>query len=250
MKFVLFEHVEGRRYTASSEQIASSAKTLAELNKCPFIPPQGHVPEDQFTFVRNHIDLLKSVDKDEGEYTEEIKILSTILDKTEADCRASAWDTLSPGIVHGDYSPWNLLYKKDGSVKAVLDFDNCAHGSRLQDLSEALVTFAYIDYKKDSTNFVPITKNTADVTVASDFLKSYTDVAPLSQEETNCLPHLVKATMIEFFCLGLVRKDFGKESWKPFMEALNNVPAQINNLTQPKENQHARKVSGRSFRPS
>lgn len=64
-------------------------------------------------------------------------------------------------IVHGDYHPGNVIFK-EGTVKAVIDFDYLQVGHPLRDISYALVTFA----RKNAAHKL-------DYKCCSSFLKGY-----------------------------------------------------------------------------
>ena len=76
-------------------------------------------------------------------------------------------------VIHGDWNHWNQLYKENGEVECVLDFDSLQKGERIFDVAYALYFFL-IQNQNES--------------IAREFLRGY---GRLTEQEINLLPILI-----------------------------------------------------------
>ncbi|MGH3721155.1 MAG: phosphotransferase [Pseudonocardiaceae bacterium] len=206
-KFVLFEFASGRRYSGTKEQKLGSARTLATMH-LQEVTASTAPKEDIFELARDHIVLLgDTATKRAHDARTVLSDFINILSRAETHARSLGWSTLPLVAIHGDYNPWNLLFREDGEVAAILDFDNCDVAQRLHDVAEAILTHCILRYRKDSTNFASIQVDGLDIRAISDFLNTYEGVAPLTSTERKCLPYVVQAIYIELTCLGMIRQD-------------------------------------------
>lgn len=89
--------------------------------------------------------------------------------------------------VHGDFEPWNLLFK-DGQLTGVLDFDQSRRDALACDIAPLLMPFMPLELK-----------------LAKALLEGYESVRPLSDLEWELLPALVRAALLWWVALLLVR---------------------------------------------
>lgn len=105
--------------------------------------------------------------------------------------------------IHGDFSPRNLLFK-DGQLSGVLDFDFARRDARLCDLAPLLMPFQPLDPR-----------------LATALFEGYQSVRPLSEAEWGLLPALVRASLLWWVALLLVR-------WRLSGEAPGGIARTIN----------------------
>lgn len=92
---------------------------------------------------------------------------------------------LSRSVIHGDFSPANLLFRKN-EVVAVLDFNSVRWDTRTADLAHMLVAFSK-GRLQSNLNF-----STMD-----ELLRSYLEVVPLPENEVGLLPVLLIYDRVE-----------------------------------------------------
>lgn len=206
VRLVVMPQVEGRRWSGDPAEACAAAATLARLHLVS--PPVGGHAGDPFSAAEAHVDLA---------------LQQGVVDETGAarfrkalTCWRGACDTaaLRAGGVHGDYSPWNLLFGTatggqgtgGASVVAVLDFDNAHAGPVVRDVAEALLTCCSVRYRGDSTNFAREVHGPLSAT-ATAMLRSYTALRHLEPMEVAAVGPVAGAVATELACLGLVRAD-------------------------------------------
>lgn len=87
---------------------------------------------------------------------------------------------LSKRIIHGDFSPYNVLFKKS-KIAAVLDFGDANLNLRALDLARGVSSFASFNNRYG-----------VDENLALVFLKSYQVVEPLYKKEVEAIPDLLQ----------------------------------------------------------
>jgi Ser/Thr protein kinase RdoA (MazF antagonist) len=83
-------------------------------------------------------------------------------------------------VIHGDYSPKNLLFNRE-RVAAVLDLGDACVNLRALDVAWGLTTFSY-------TN----NRNELDIRLARTFLQAYQVHQPLEKQEIEAIPDLIR----------------------------------------------------------
>ena len=217
VEFVLFEFVPGYRYEYRASQLAAGARSLAYLHVTqpagwwrPLRPPS----ETVFDLAVAHLDLMPV---EMSAFTPADRALQERL-RARA---GNAWSELSrSGFadvpvcgVHGDFNPWNMQFAPDGSVAAVLDFDNCDVQSPLHDVAEALLTWTgLVKYRGYSVRFAPDLPVVTTAALRSaeraarTFLAEYQ--AGGGTVDGGLLPAVASMIGVEFSALGLLRGDF------------------------------------------
>lgn len=89
--------------------------------------------------------------------------------------------------IHGDFQPKNLLFR-DGNLSAILDFDQARRDALVCDLAPLLMPFQPLDLR-----------------LGAALLEGYESVRPLSESEWSLLPALVRASLLWWVTLLLVR---------------------------------------------
>jgi homoserine kinase type II len=89
--------------------------------------------------------------------------------------------------IHGDFQRSNLLWK-DGTLSGLLDFDQARRDALACDVAPLLMPHMPLDLR-----------------LASAFLEGYQSVRPLTEEEWDLLPSLVRASLLWWVAFVLVR---------------------------------------------
>ncbi len=108
------------------------------------------------------------------------------------------WPDLPKGAIHADYFPDNVFFKND-AVSGVIDFHFVCTDMFAYDLAIALNAWSFDtgnNFKRDRFDA---------------FLRGYNSVRPLSLQERNALPMLVRAAALRF----LLSRIEEKLNWKP-----------------------------------
>jgi Ser/Thr protein kinase RdoA (MazF antagonist) len=101
----------------------------------------------------------------------------------------TAYDLLTGWVIHGDYTPANLLFSEDGEVVGIFDFDWAVPGVRCRDVADGLYFFATQPREIDSSDIWSLT-NAADFSShrCLIFLEAYQSIAPLAPREIEAIP--------------------------------------------------------------
>ncbi|TWP50434.1 phosphotransferase [Lentzea tibetensis] len=205
--FEVTEYRRGHRFDGSARQVRAAGSALATLHDCP-ISHDGPA-EDYRSLVAKHVRLAEEVGAPPR--------LRAVLRECEAALPAQlpddVWHALPQTFVHGDYSPWNVVFGP-GDVLAVVDFDNSDVGSRLRDVVEGVLTAAGVRYQGDSTNFARPFRCELDEGLAAAFLAGYlgTTLTPFTEAELSCLRGVVRAVHVELVALAVLRGEIDDES--------------------------------------
>lgn len=102
----------------------------------------------------------------------------------------AAYQRLSGYVIHGDYTPANVLYSPAGQVVGIFDFDWAMRGARCLDVAYGLCFFATAPRQIDSGSIWSLT-DAATFTVerCAAFLRAYDRAWPLALAEREAIPH-------------------------------------------------------------
>ncbi|MEU4583280.1 phosphotransferase [Kitasatospora aureofaciens] len=205
-RIVLFDYVWGTRYQDREDQRAAAAAALGRLHSLegPAQGPRG----DAFEAALDHIQLAREVAGHAPSVAIALDQMQDLVNGWHDSAVHHGWHHLPQRAVHGDYSPWNLVYHDDGQVAAVLDFDNAHRGPVVRDLVEALLTFCCVRYAHDSTSFAATPPTSLPQDQARVMLRAYERERTLTSEERNCAADAAGAVAVELVCLGLIRGDY------------------------------------------
>ncbi len=97
---------------------------------------------------------------------------------------------LPKSVIHGDFNGCNLLFASDGRVVGVFDYDWAWRDTRVRDVGEALFFFgACRDEAPDTGSIWSLTACPRfDTARMADFLHSYRQASPLSDDELAATP--------------------------------------------------------------
>jgi len=118
-------------------------------------------------------------------------------------------ESMSTQIIHADWHPGNMLFKRD-QVVAVVDYDSCRAAHRMVDVANGMLHFSLISGGSPET-----WPDNADEDRIGAFCRGYQSVAALSEVERRCLPHLMIEAIIAESVLPIVQTGhFGR--WAGF----------------------------------
>ena len=137
----------------------------------------------------------------------------------------AAYDRLTGWIIHGDYTPANLLFSEDGEVVGIFDFDWAVPGARCRDVADGLYFFATQPREIDSSDIWSLTAAADfDTDRCAIFLNAYQSIAPLAPHEIEAIPSAFAGRWLSIRLEGMakVRKNerfrfFSREIEKPLL---------------------------------
>ena len=122
---------------------------------------------------------------------------STLVDRCIDRVRAlqhtygsAVYDRLTGYIIHGDYTPANVVYSPEGEIAGIFDFDWAMRGARCLDVAYGLCFFATEPREIDGASIWSLT-DAGSLTVqrCAVFLRAYHRAWPLSGHEVSAIPH-------------------------------------------------------------
>lgn len=121
--------------------------------------------------------------------------------------------SLPSGIIHNDIFPDNV-FTLDGEITGVIDFNDSITGNFLHDI--AIVINFWI-YNK---------KSYYDEELIENFLKGYTEVRDLTEEEKELLPLALDEAVLTFIFLRIKKFDFhvGEDANREFKDFRDLIP--------------------------
>ncbi len=206
--YELYPFVSGRSFRPANEpEITNAATALARFHKASadYKPPSEHQEAiAQYTTLGFSDAVSDRMDDPRLQITNMLaarELANTDQDKRLVDrCivrvqrsmhayAGVAYDRLTGWIIHGDYTPANLLFSEEGQVVGIFDFDWAVPGARCRDVADGLYFFATEPREIDSSNIWSLT-NAADFDLerCSVFLNAYQSIAPLTPHEIEAVP--------------------------------------------------------------
>ena len=116
------------------------------------------------------------------------------------------FDLLTGWVIHGDYTPANLLFSDDGEVLGIFDLDWALPGARCRDIADGLYFFASCPREVDSSDIWSLTEAAEFSPSASvAFLRGYHQSLPLSREEIEAIPRAFEARWFSIRLEGMAK---------------------------------------------
>ena len=207
--YELYPFIEGRPFDARRlQELVAAAEALASFHRAAYDyrpPASWHQRVAQYTSLgfsdevsdrmddpRLQLVNLQGVRALAGTPAEE-----ALVDRCVARVRAlqrtygrAAYERLAGYVIHGDYTPANVVYSLDGRVAGIFDFDWAMRGARCLDVAYGLCFFATTPRQIDSGSIWSLT-DAATFTVdrCATFLRAYHSAWPLSLPEQEAIPH-------------------------------------------------------------
>jgi Ser/Thr protein kinase RdoA (MazF antagonist) len=120
------------------------------------------------------------------------KLVERCIDRVERSMQVyagSEYTRLAGWVIHGDYTPANLLFSQDGEVVGIFDFDWAVPGARCRDVADGLYFFATRPREIDPSDIWSLTDAADfDMDRCVVFLKAYQSIAPLASHEIDAIP--------------------------------------------------------------
>lgn len=182
---MLNEYCEGTHpFDPTHDELQAIAKEMALLHQSSLSSPPSKVPLSKELLL----DLIAKCPS--LAHKESIQKLILDLDLNYIE-------NLPQGLVHGDFSPSNLLMQAD-SVRAVLDFDHFGTCDLLSDLARSQIFFAFNEEK-------------FSLIKCQEFVKAYESVRSLTSDEksffySHILIHLLKMYLETYYYVDEIKE--------------------------------------------
>ena len=130
------------------------------------------------------------------------------LDRMARDYAGAAFDRLTGWVIHGDYTPANLLFSNAGNVVGIFDLDWALPGARCRDVADGLYFFATKPRQIDGTSIWSLTDAaTFDEERCTAFLRAYQNTSPLAPHEVDSIPFAFAGRWISIRLEGMAKVD-------------------------------------------
>jgi len=203
--YEIVPYIEGLEVAdqASGDRMRSAARMLGRLHEASrsFSPP-AHKDLGRDLFLPRYLHLLEAeLERSRGQDARPRRVAELMLGKAKeaiAETERLRPDDVAPIVVHGDYTPANVLFRGP-EVGGVFDFDWATRTNRTWDLARGIAFFAFRRKAPlDPDDIVSLTEaQTPDVARAGAFLRAYEEVAPrLDVAERRILPLFIRETLL------------------------------------------------------
>jgi len=206
--YELYPFVYGRTFCPTSEkEIANAARALAAYHRAAaeFVPPSpSEEAIAQYTTLEFSNEVSDRMDdprllavnmhgvRDLAGTGRERELVDRCLARVEGMAQSYAgniYEKLAGWIIHGDYTPANLLFSKNGEVVGIFDLDWAVPGPRCRDVADGLYFFSVKPRQIDSEDIWSLTDAAElDMDRCLVFLNAYLEAAPLSPYEIDAMP--------------------------------------------------------------
>lgn len=200
--YEVFEFVEGERYDASLEATTDAGRTLARFHaavedfRSEWTPPEGSYHDSPH--VRYGLNAIPSVVNSHDSvvgHEQELLYLTQELhetyDRAAQNATAGGLVNWPSTIVHGDWHPGNMLYRR-AHVVSVLDFDAARHQPRIVDLASGMLQFSILRGAASPE----VWPEYFDESRMRRFLAGYLEVEPLPVQQRRIIPHLMVESLV------------------------------------------------------
>ncbi|NKB69884.1 MAG: phosphotransferase [Candidatus Latescibacteria bacterium] len=228
--YELYPFVEGRAFDPGRvEEVASAAGALARYHQVAaeygllprakediaqyttlgFSPSVSRRMDDPQLQLENMTAVRQLAYSDEGR-----ALVDWCMERVRAMQQAyggAAYEDLTGWVIHGDYTPANLLYSDAGEVVGIFDLDWALPGARCRDVADGLYFFATRPRQIDAADIWSLTGAAQfDTERCALFLRAYQQVAPLRPEEIEALPWAFAGRWFSIRLEGMAKVDPGR----------------------------------------
>lgn len=206
--YELYPFVMGRQFCPGSElEIANSAKALAGFHRAAAdYKPLSNEKESiaQYTTLGFSHEVSYRMDdprlqmlnmqkvRDLGTSDRDRELVERCIARVERSmqvCAGTEYERLTGWVIHGDYTPANLLFSQDGEVVSIFDFDWALPGPRCRDVADGLYFFATQPREIESSDIWSLTDAADfDLERCTIFMEAYQSIAPLDPHEIDAIP--------------------------------------------------------------
>lgn len=206
--YELYPFVEGRAFEPQNlAEVAAAGAALCRYHNAAatYRPPFSHrEPIGQYTalgFSDTVSDRMDDPHLQAGNIettrtlattAEQRQVVDRCLARVQSMCTTyagPAYDNLAGWVIHGDYTPANLLFSPAGEVVGIFDLDWALPGARCRDVADGLYFFATQPRQIDAASIWSLTDAAQfDPERCTTFLQAYQSVAPLTPAELDAIP--------------------------------------------------------------
>ncbi len=225
--YELFEYVRGQGYDGSDEETASAGRTLARFHRAvadfsdeePPLRGDYHDANPVRTALNAIPGSMSSHESVVGMEYELGELVKEVLDAYEYHCEEvealdmRSWPTT---VIHSDWHPGNMLFRHQ-AVVAVIDYDSVRRSQGIVDVANGTLQFSIRTAKQIEDWPAEMDEHRGRL-----FLKGYTSLARLTNDERVCLPHLMAEALIAESVLPIAATgSFGRHQGFRFMKMVH-----------------------------
>jgi Ser/Thr protein kinase RdoA (MazF antagonist) len=207
--YELYPFVDGRPFAGHDlDELARAARALAAFHRAAqsyASPGAGVQTVAQYTTLGFSDEVSDRMDdprlqrinlcgvRDLGTTPEERQLVDRCLARVagfERTYAGPAYDRLAGYVIHGDYTPANVLFSSQGEVVGIFDFDWSMVGPRCLDVAYGLCFFATEPRQIDAASIWSLT-DAGEYTVerCAVYLRAYQGAWSLTADEIRVIPH-------------------------------------------------------------
>ena len=196
-------HLAAARYRPPSEE----AEPIAQFTRLGF----SDATSDRMDDPQLQLATLRAVEALTST-TAERQLLEACMSRVGQLCDAyagDAYERLTGWVIHGDYTPANLLFDTGlGDGVAIFDLDWALPGARCRDVADGLYFFGCRPRTVDGADIWSLTDaGQLDLERCRRFLSAYAGVAPLEPHEVEALPHAFAGRWLSIRLEGMAKVD-------------------------------------------
>lgn len=200
--YELFEFVAGQPYRHTTPEAMDAGMTLARFHEIVDGFDVGNAPIGRGDYhdapsIRTGLcaigSTLSSHDSFTGDQAELATLVQFLLaqyDRAAEAVNAHPVHHLPDRVIHSDWHPGNLLFRKE-RVVAVVDYDSARLARRVIDLANGALQFSMISGGDPAT-----WPDHLDEERYQAFLQGYSSLRSIAAEEWACIPHLMAEALI------------------------------------------------------
>jgi Ser/Thr protein kinase RdoA (MazF antagonist) len=222
--YELYPFVVGRPFDPHhSPELENAARALARFHQAAaqYQPPGPPEPIAQYTTLgfsaatstrlddpllqRENLLALRNLAAAPAEQALVDRFLGRV-DRQERVYAGAAYAPLAGWVIHGDYTPANLLFSPVGEVVGIFDLDWALPGPRCRDLADGLYFFATLPRRIDPSDIWSLTDAAQfDPERCAAFLAAYQEVSPLAPVEIDAIPRVFAGRWISIRLEGMAK---------------------------------------------
>ncbi len=201
--YELFEFVAGQPFERTNEEARSAGRLLSLFHQSSgnfdgqhkLRSPRGDYHDSPavrtgLLTIEATLSSHESFAGNESELSDLVQTLLLAYDRAAAASNRLGLLSKEDVIVHLDWHPGNLLFKKREAI-AVLDYDSVRRSKRLLDVANGALQFSMLA-GEDPINW----PDDLDTDRYAAFLQGYESGLPLADDERGCLPNLMAEALV------------------------------------------------------
>ncbi len=201
--YELFEFVAGQPFERTSDEARSAGRLLSRFHQSggnfdvqqKLRSPRGDYHDSPavrtgLLTIEATLSSHESFAGNESELSDLVQTLLLAYDRAAAAANRFGLQSKEDVIVHLDWHPGNLLFKK-GEAIAVLDYDSVRRSKRLLDVANGALQFSMLA-GEDPINW----PDDLDTDRYAAFLQGYESGLALADDERGCLPNLMAEALV------------------------------------------------------